>query len=328
MLRFGVLGAAAITPRALIFPCVDEPRAMIRVIAARSRDRAQRMADWAAIKHVVDDYQEVIDHPDCNVIYIPLPITAHHEWTLRALDAGKHVLCEKSIAANGDEAQAMADHARDKGLVLIEAFHYRYHPVFQRAKALLESGAIGDIEHIDAAFCIKGPPPETDIRMQYEQGGGATMDLGCYPISWVRHLMDDEPKDVSAEAIEGPADVDLALSTEMTFADGVTATTRSHMGPDGEFEMAFTVRGSEGSLYVRNPLVPQNGHSIRLTRNGQTTVETCDRRSTYGYQLDAFIAAVEDGATLPTDADDAVRQMRLIDRCYQAAGMRLRGEAR
>ena len=327
MLRFGVLGAAAITPRALIFPCVDEPNAMIRVIAARNRERASQVAAWAGIKHVVDDYQAVIDHPDCNVIYIPLPITAHHEWTIKALDAGKHVLCEKSIAANGDEAQAMADHARDKGLVLIEAFHYRYHPVFERAKALLEQGAVGDIEHIDAGFCIKGPPRETDIRMLYETGGGATMDLGCYPISWVRHLLDAEPENVTAEATEGPPDVDLALSTEMEFASGITATTRSNMGPDGEFEMAFTVRGTEGSLHVRNPLVPQNGHSIELTRGAKTTVETRDRRSTYGYQLDAFIRAVEQGDKVPTDADDAVKQMRLIDRCYRAAGMRLRGEA-
>ena len=327
MLRFGVLGAAAITPRALIYPCVDEPAAMIRVIAARNRERAENVAAWAGIKHVVDDYQAVIDHPDCNVIYIPLPITAHHEWTLKALDAGKHVLCEKSIAANGDEAQAMADHARAKGLVLLEAFHYRYHPVFRRAKALVSAGAVGDVQHIDAAFCIKGPPRATDIRMQYETGGGATMDLGCYPIPWVRHLLDDEPETVTAAALEGPTDVDLALSTEMTFIGGITAQTRSHMGEDGQFEMAFTVTGSEGSLYVRNPLVPQNGHSIELTRGGKTSIETCDRRSTYGYQLDAFIRAVEHGEAQPTDADDAVKQMRLIDRCYEAAGMRRRGES-
>jgi predicted dehydrogenase len=327
MLKFGVLGAADITPRALIFPCVDEPRAYIRAIAARDRSRAERMAEWAKIPEVVDDYQAVIDHPDCNVVYIPLPITSHHEWTLKALEAGKHVLCEKSLAANGDEAEEMARCAADEGLVLMEAFHYRYHSVFRRAKEIVESGVLGSIAEISAGFCIKGPPPESDIRMQYATGGGATMDLGCYPISWVRHLLDDEPQEVSAEADEGPPDVDLRLFTEMRFANGVVARTRSDMSPDAKFEMGFRVIGDAGELKVNQALVPQMGHSIELTVDGTTTTEVCDRRPTYGYQLDAFIAAVEDGQRLFTDGADGVKQMRLIDRCYQAAGMRLRGES-
>ncbi len=326
MITFGVLGAAAITPRALIYPCVDEPQANILAIAARDRARAEKTAEWAGIRDVVDDYQAVIDHPDCNAIYIPLPITAHHEWTLKALDAGKHVLCEKSMAANGTEAQEMADAARAKGLVLLEAFHYRYHPCFIRAKEIFSSGVLGDVETIEAGFCMKGPPRETDIRMQYETGGGTTMDLGCYPISWVRHLMDDEPVEVTATAIEGPPDVDLRLFTEMKFANGVTAKTRGDMGPDATFEMAFEGTGSAGKLRVQQPLVPQIGHSIELTVDGETTREQRDRRSTYGYQLDAFIRAVEHGEAQPTDADDGVKQMQLIDRCYAAAGMRLRGQ--
>jgi len=326
MLKFGVLGAADITPRALIFPCVDEPRAYIRAIAARDRARAEAMARWAKIPEVLDDYQAVIDAPDCNVVYIPLPITSHREWTLKALEAGKHVLCEKSLAANGDEAEEMARSAADKGLVLMEAFHYRYHSVFRRAKEIVESGVLGRLHEISAGFCINGPPPASDIRMQYATGGGATMDLGCYPISWVRHLLDAEPEEVSAEAVEGPPDVDLQLFTEMRFADGAIARTRGDMSADATFEMGFSVVGDAGELKVKQPLVPQMGHSIELTVDGRSTSETCDRRPTYGYQLDAFIAAVEDGQPLYTDAADGVRQMRLIDRCYQAAGMRLRGQ--
>ena len=133
MVQFGVLGAAKITPRALIYPCVDEPGAFIRAIAARDRSRAEEMAQWAPIREVLDDYQAVIEHPKCNAIYIPLPISHHHEWTLKALRAGKHVLCEKSFASNAGEAEEMAAVAREKGLVLMDAFHYRYHPVFLRA---------------------------------------------------------------------------------------------------------------------------------------------------------------------------------------------------
>ena len=326
MITFGVLGAAAITPRALIYPCVDEPQANIRTIAARDRSRAEKMAEWAGIRNVVDDYQAVIDDPKCNAIYIPLPITAHPEWTLKALAAGTHVLCEKSIAANAAEAQEMAARAKETGLVLLEAFHYRYHPCFLRAKEIFDSGVLGTIEAIEAGFCIQGPPPETDIRMIYAQGGGTTMDLGCYPISWVRHLMDSEPVEVIATAIEGPPNVDLRLFTEMRFANGVTAKTRGDMGPDATFEMAFEVTGSNGTLKVQQPLVPQVGHSIAVTVGDQTITEQKDRRSTYGYQLDAFIRAVEQGEAQPTDGDDAVKQMQLIDRCYEAAGMKLRGE--
>ena len=152
------------------------------------------------------------------------------------------------------------------------------------------------------------------------------MDLGCYPISWVRHLLDEEPEEVSAVATEGPPDVDLTLDTEMKFSSGVVAHTRGGMGPDSSYEMSFTVTGEKGTLYVEQPLVPQIGHSIEVTLGENVNKETCDRRSTYGYQLDAFIDAVEEGAPLFTDADDAVKQMALIDRCYRAAGMRLRGE--
>ena len=173
---------------------------------------------------------------------------------------------------------------------------------------------------------MKGPPPADDIRMQYETGGGTTMDLGCYPISWVRHLLDEEPEEVSAVATEGPPDVDLTLNAEMKFSSGVVAHTRGGMGPDSSYEMSFTVTGEKGTLYVEQPLVPQIGHSIEVTLGEDVSKEICDRRSTYGYQLDAFIDAVEEGAPLFTDADDAVKQMALIDRCYRAAGMRLRGE--
>ena len=191
---------------------------------------------------------------------------------------------------------------------------------FARAKASTSSNVAST-----AGFCMPGPPSETDIRMIYAQGGGTTMDLGCYPISWVRHLMGEEPVEVSATAVEGPPDVDLRLFTEMQFANGVSAKTRGDMGPDASFEMSFEVTGSQGKLRVQQPLVPQIGHSIELTVAGQTTTESKDRRSTYGYQLDAFIRAVEQGEAQPTDAEDAVKQMQLIDRCYAAAGMKLRG---
>jgi len=324
MIRFGTLGAAAITPRALIFPCVDEPRANVSVIAARDRDRAEGFARYHNIPRVVDDYQQVIEHDKVDAVYVPLHIPAHHEWTIKALRAGKHVLCEKSLACNAAEASEMAAVARETGRVLMDAFHYRYHPVFLRAREIYASGMLGDIEKVDAAFHIPVTDPN-NIRMKYETGGGVTMDIGCYPISWVRHITGVEPLEVSAVAETGPPDVDVMLKTQMVFPEGIAGTTSGDMRPAATFTAYVRVIGSRGSLKVNNPIVPQNGHLIELTVDGDSNTETLDRRPTYGYQLDAFLAAVEDGAPLLTDGEDGARQMMVIDRCYEAAGLPLRG---
>ena len=211
-IRFGTLGAANITPGALLQPASRNPDVAVVAIAARNRDHAQAMADKEGVEHVVDDYQAVIDHPDVNVIYNPLPISHHHEWTLKALAAGKPVLCEKSFAMNEREAVEMAEAADKAGLLLIEAFHYRYHPVFLRALEIYHAGAIGDLVRLTGHFHVglgEREMPKDSIRMIYETGGGATMDMGCYPLSWMRHFTGEEPEVVSAEAVEGPPNVDL-----------------------------------------------------------------------------------------------------------------------
>ena len=323
-IRFGTLGTARITPRALVYPCVDEPRAAIAAIAARERPRAEDFARHHGIPTVLERYADVVEHDRVDAVYVPLHIPAHREWTLRALEAGKHVLCEKSFACNAAEAEEMAAAGRASGRVLMDAFHYRYHPVFHRAREIYLSGELGDIQRLDAAFHI----PVTDaagIRMNYVTGGGVTMDIGCYPISWVRHITGAEPDSVTAEADVGPEHVDVRLRAQMTFPGGIVATTSGDMRPEAAFTAYLTVTGSAGSLHVVNPLVPQMGHQIRVTVGSRERVEVLDRRPTYGYQLDAFLDAIEDGVPPLTDADDAVRQMRVIDRCYEAVGLPLRG---
>ena len=324
MIRFGTLGAARITPPALVEPCADEPRATISVVAARSRARAEDFAKEHGIPEVVDDYAAVIAHPEIDAVYVPLPITAHKEWTIKALRAGKHVLCEKSFAANAAEAREMADVAQATGLVCMDAFHYRYHPLFIRAKEIYASGRLGKIAQVDATFDV-AITDTSDIRMNYETGGGVTMDIGCYPISWVRHMIGDEPLDVKAQAEVGPPDVDVLLKSEMLFPDGIKATTSGDMRVGAEFVATIKVTGAKGTMTLNNPIAPQFGHSLELDIDGDSTTETFDRRPTYAFQLDAFIDAVETGAALFTDAEDAVKQMAVIDRCYEAAGLKLRG---
>ncbi len=323
-MRFGTLGAALITPRALIYPCVDEPGATIYAVAARDHARAKDFARWHRIPKVFQTYEEVVTHAKVDAVYNPLHITAHHEWTLKALAAGKHVLCEKSFASNAAEAREMAETADQTGLVLMDAFHYRYHPVFIRAKDIYDSGELGEIRKVSGAFHIPVTDP-TSIRMIYELGGGVTMDIGCYPISWIRHITGLEPEMVKAEAEEGPPNVDVMLKTEMRFANGVIGTTSGDMRAGVGFEAWLKVEGSDGTMDVKNPLVPQNGNAIELDIGGTKRTETFDRRPTYGYQLDAFLAAVNQGLPLWTDAWDGFKQMQLIDRAYEAAGLPVRG---
>jgi len=325
MIRFGTLGAAAITPRALVAPCVDEPRAFVHAIAARDRKRAESFAAYAGIRHVLDDYRQVVEHPKVTAVYNPLPIHLHHEWTIKALQAGKHVLCEKSFSSNAMEAQDMARVAAETGLVLMEAFHYRYHPLFVRAKEIVDSGALGSVREIRAVFTVPAAAPD-NIRMNYHTGGGVTMDIGCYPISWARHITGEEPVDVTARAELGPPHVDVMLAATLKFPSGIVAQTLGDMRAEARFKAELEVTGDAGTMTVVNPLLPQTGHQIRVATRTGTRIETLDRRPTFGYQLDAFIDAIEKGRPLLTGVDDAVKQMRVIDRCYISAGLPLRGD--
>ncbi len=324
MLKFGTLGTANITPRALLAPCNDEPQAAVHCIAARDRDRAEGFARWHNIPVVHDNYLDVVNDPEIDAVYIPLPISHHHEWTMTALQAGKHVLCEKSLASNADEAAEMAAAAHNADRVLLDAFHYRYHPVFERAKAVVQSGALGTVQTIDATFHVPIPDPD-NIRLIYATGGGVTMDIGCYPISWIRHLTGEEPDVVSATAEVGPEHVDTYLTADFRFPSGIQATISGDMRPQTELQAEFTVTGDDGTLHVDGPLAPQLGHEIQLEVGGERSVERLDRRPSYAYQLDAFLAAVTDGAPLATDGQDGERQMSVIDRCYEAAGLPRRG---
>jgi len=323
MIRFGTLGVARISPAALVYPCMNELNAEIVAVGARDRNRAERFAEAHHIRNVCDGYHEVIHHQDVNTIYNPLPISAHHEWTIKALKAGKHVLCEKSLACNAEEAEEMSALASEKELVLMDAFHYRYHPLFSRVKDIYQSGILGSIRSIEAAFHVPVTRGD-DIRLRYETGGGVTMDIGCYPISWVRHMTDQEPVVVSARSEVGPKNVDLLLEADMEL-EGIQVRTSGDMRPSAKFNAKLKVVGEGGILSVKNVIAPQFGSKLYLSVDGKSTEETFHRRPTYAYQLDSFIAAVEQGKPIATDGEDAVKQMRLIDACYEAAGLPRRG---
>ncbi len=320
-IRIGILGAASITHRALIEPAAERDDVVLAAVAARDRRRAEEFATTHGIASVFDSYDDVVDSPDLDAIYIPLPASHHAHWSVRALQAGKHVLVEKPFAANAVEARQVADIASTSQTVLMEAFHYRYHALMARLQEMLSLGLIGDVTDISATFDIR-MPDRTDIRYQLPLGGGATMDLGCYPIHLARTLMGSEPEVLSAVArrVDG-GQVDEALEAQLQFHGGVTSTIRSSLLEAEEAQTAC-ITGTLGTIDVENFVHPQAGNRITLTlASGATTQEVPQQPSSYAAQLAAFVAAVHDGVGVPTGPSDSVANMEVIDAMYRAAGL-------
>ncbi len=320
-IRFGILGAARIAPKALIDPARKLDGVEVTRIAARDRSRAEAFAATHGIPAVSDDYRQVIEADDVDVVYNPLPMSLHAQWTIAALRAGKHVLCEKPLASNATEAAEMVRVAEVESRILAEAFHYYYHPMFERILATVASGRIGVVERLDAVFDV--PIAQPDLRWDYATSGGSLMDLGCYPVSWVRQVMGAEPEVISASAVEGPPRIDARLTAELRFPTGATATIGSAMdrGPT----ITLDVIGTEGHVTAVNPLAPQNGNLLTITTPAGTTTGPVDAGNTYEHMVRAFADHVVHGAPYPTRGEDAIANMAVIDAIYDATGLGRRG---
>ena len=323
-IRIGVLGAAAIVPEALIRPARSVSEANIVAIAARDPKRAEALARKHHISHVHQTYSDLLADPEIDAIYNPLPNSLHAEWTIRALKAGKHVLCEKPFAANAQEAEEMAKAARETGLILSEAFAYRYHPLTARVKEIIAGGELGTIRHIEAQFCFLLPAPN-NIRFKYELAGGALMDCGCYPVSLIRFLAEDEPIVERAQARLFAPQVDHKMSADLSFADGRTAHLVCDMLSPKLFRSILKIEGDSGKLRVINPYHPHwfNWLSVRGSKGSHS--EHIRGENVYALQLRAFIKAIRGEMKLNTNPDDAIGNMRVIDSIYEKAGLKQRG---
>jgi predicted dehydrogenase len=322
--RIGILGAARIAPAAAIKPARNVAEAEVVAVAARDRSRAQAFASKHGIAKVCDSYAALIADPDIDAIYNPLPNGLHAEWTIAALEAGKHVLCEKPFTANATEAQDVAAVASRTGLVVMEAFHYRYHPLAQRMRDIVESGELGPIRRVETALCF--PLPKfSDIRYQYDLAGGATMDVGTYTVHIARLLGCEEPEVVSAVAKLRTPDVDRAMRAELSFPSGHTGRITCSMWSSWVLQTYARVTGDRGELRVINPTAPQLWHRMRVKVDGSTRTEKFTRRPTYEFQLEAFCAAVLRREPTLTAPADSIANMRVLDAIYVAAGMSPRG---
>ncbi|MEN4446703.1 Gfo/Idh/MocA family oxidoreductase [Mycobacterium sp. SM3041] len=325
--RIGILGAARIAPLALVKPARGRSDVVVAAVAARDTQRADQFAARHGIGTAYGSYDALIADPEVDAVYIPLPNGLHGRWIRAALDAGKHVLCEKPFTANATEAQDIAQRAAASDRVVMEAFHYRYHPLALRVEEIIASGELGKLQHVETAMCF--PLPKfSDIRYNYALAGGATMDGGCYAIHMARIFGGGgTPEVVSAQAKLRDGHVDRAMTAELRYPAGHTGRVRCSMWSTSLLAMSARVIGEHGELRVFNPVLPQMYHRLAVRSANGKRVERFSRRASYSYQLDAFAGAVLRGEPVKTTPKDAVENMTVIDAVYRAAGLPVRQPA-
>jgi len=314
MLRLGVLSTARINRS--ILAAAEETEA-VEVVAVASRDGAlaQAFAGEHGIQRSHGSYEALLEDADVDAVYIPLPNGLHHEWTMHALAAGKHVLCEKPYSRHPEEVEEAFDAAGERGLVLMEAFMYRHHAQTQIFTEIVRGGELGALRSIRASFTFQVDDP-SDVRLDPKLDGGSLMDVGCYCVSGAR-LLAGEPVRANGEQVVGETGVDLSFFGALRFADDVVAQFGcSFVAP--RFQRLEVV-GEGGSLRVESPWRPDWEGDMVLEREGR--VRKVDRPvgSPFVPELENFAQAVAGEAAPLLGREDALGQARTIDALYRAA---------
>ncbi|MCJ7672955.1 MAG: Gfo/Idh/MocA family oxidoreductase [Acidimicrobiia bacterium] len=319
--RIGVLGAAKIAPKAVIEPARTLPEVEIVAVAAREPERARAFAAEQGIGRVHDTYEALVTDPEIDAVYNPLPNALHGRWTIAALEAGKHVLCEKPFTANAEEAEKVGAAAERAGTVVMEALHDRYHPLAIRMREVVASGELGALRHLTARM-LAVLPERGNQRYRLDLAGGSLMDVGCYSIHQLRTLASAEPTVVEARAKLSSPGVDRWMRANLAFPDGGTGRVTCGLLSAQVPTVDLRIEGDAGVLTAWFPNRPQlfKGFTVKL-RGGGKRRERIVGESTYWYQLQAFCAAVQHGAPVLTPPADSIANMRVIDAVYEAAGM-------
>jgi len=320
MIKIGLLGAARIAPKGIIVPASRRDDAEITHLACRDTQRARQFCRDNQLEDItLTEYAELSQRADIDMIYCALPPALHVDLVEAALLRGVHVLCEKPLAMNAAEAERMAAAAQKSGAVLLEAFHYFFHPAFQLFERSLRQAPIGGIVSVRSVFSAPIPNKPGQLRYIPELGGGALMDLGCYSLHAVRQIF-GEPRIMRARA-DIAQGVDIAMQANMRCGD-IDVEIICDMRDSAPREDYIEVRGTSGQLRFENFVAPHRGYVMRYDMEGfddQTANES--ELKTYDYQLAHFIDMIN-GATPRLTAQDGVKQMAAIDMIYKKAGLR------
>lgn len=326
--RWGVLGAAGIARNHVLAAIRDAELCELAALASRDRERGAAIAAEYGIDRAFGSYEALLADPTIDAVYLPLPNDLHGPWIRAAADAGKHVLCEKPLTLDAVDAAAVAQYCRDRNVLLMEAFMYRFHPAWTEARRLLADGAIGKLLELEIWFAFRSRLESADYRMTMARGGGALLDVGCYAVNLSRWLLGDDPRTVVAMArLDAANEIDLTFSAILDYGDASAAFT---VGMEHEPDHRVRLHGSAGWLSIADPFNCPATHRTTITistggdahpHHSSTRTVEVPAADQYGLQATAFARAILEGRPSPLPPEDAVANMRLIGRLYTAAGI-------
>ncbi|HEY3289980.1 MAG TPA: Gfo/Idh/MocA family oxidoreductase [Anaerolineae bacterium] len=291
ILRWGLLSTANIN-RSVIPPLQHSARNQLVAVASRDKARADEYAHKWQIPHTFGSYEELLNAKDIDVIYNSLPNGLHMEWTIKAAQAGKHVLCEKPIGVTPAEVEAMTQAARKAGVIVTEAFMYRHHPQTIKVKELVDSGAIGQLRLIRGSFTFN-IARETDIRLNKNLTGGSIWDVGCYPISYMRYITGTEPVEVFGWQATSASGVDETFVGQLKFGNGIFGQFDS--GFRAPFRTHMEIVGSRGIITIPRPFKPEVEGRILLTKGDEVETITSAREELYLGEVEDIADAILEG---------------------------------
>lgn len=316
--RWGILGCAGIAEKALI-PAIRMSRnGLLHSIAARDADRASEWVGKYGFARSHRDYRALVEDPEVDAIYNPLPNGLHAEWSIRAAQAGKHVLCEKPMAMNAGEVRDMITAAEAAGVLLMEAFMYRFHPQIERALELVRSGAIGEVRSVKSSFTFLFERGGDNYRWLPAMGGGALYDVGCYTISAARLVFGDEPLTVFARArIDPGTGVDMTTAVMLEFPGGHFAMCDCSF--ESQFQSRLLAVGTRGTLYLDRAFSGKDSDvRVKIIRGEESETVDVPRADMFTLMVEHFGECALDGKPLRYPADDAERNMRVIDAAFDS----------
>ena len=316
--KWGILSTAKIA-RQQVIPGMQIGRfCEVHAIASRELDAAKKVAEQLAIPHAYGTYEELLADPEIQAVYNPLPNHLHVYWSMKAAEAGKHVLCEKPLGVNAQDAEKLVKCCREKGVLLMEAFMYRTHPQWILAKEYVHDGKIGDLKAIQAFFSYMGRDPNNIRNRADLPGSGGMMDIGCYPVSLSRFLFNGEPKRVIALISRDPdMRIDTLGSVMLEFEQGhATFTCSTQLMP----YQRVNILGTEGRFELEIPFNAPSDQPTKIYYSSDAGLETRSLATCHQYQIEAdlFSKAILDGSPLPTPPEDAIANMKVLDAIFRS----------
>ena len=324
-ITWGILSTANIGVKRVIPAILAGPSGRIGAIASRDAGRAASIAAKFAIERSYGSYEALLADPDIEAIYNPLPNHLHVEWTGKALDAGKHVLCEKPIGLDALEAEAIVRARERSGKRVVEAFMVRFHPQWHRIRELVRAGRIGDVGAIQSAFLFTVLDPN-NVRNRADIGGGSLYDVGCYPIVTARYVFGTEPQRAVALM-----DLDPVLGVERLTSGIVAFPAARQLVFTSALQLAAFQRvvllGSEGRIEVAVPFTPQKDHACRIVIDTGASLDGSSAKCEEFAPVDQYLLQCEQAAAIFRDEapqefpiEDAIANMRVIDALYRSGG--------